>query len=109
MQRFAALGFPNGTRRRAPAASHRRSCHSRTHARTHARARAAVINRNEDFYATAARGDVPVHDVLVTNPPFSGDHKERILRFWCGGGGGCARQIGPTVRTALRAASHGCC
>jgi hypothetical protein len=40
-----------------------------------------VINRNEDFYDVLKRGAIPDHDVLVTNPPFSGDHMERTLRF----------------------------
>ena len=36
---------------------------------------------------TAVReGRVPAHDVLVTNPPYSGDHVERLLR-WCRGNG----------------------
>jgi hypothetical protein len=37
--------------------------------------------RNEDFYAVKAAGKLPEFDVLVTNPPFSGDHIERIFRF----------------------------
>ncbi|GAX73251.1 hypothetical protein CEUSTIGMA_g705.t1 [Chlamydomonas eustigma] len=40
-----------------------------------------VYNRNEDFYAVCASGQVPEFDVLVTNPPFSGDHLERIFEF----------------------------
>lgn len=40
-----------------------------------------VHNRAEDFYAVIARGEVPEHDVIVTNPPFSADHIERALRF----------------------------
>lgn len=40
-----------------------------------------VYNRNEDFYATLRSGNVPEHDVVVTNPPFSADHIERALRF----------------------------
>ena len=40
-----------------------------------------VHNHNEDCYATIAAGRVPKHDVLVTNPPYSGDHVERLLRF----------------------------
>ncbi len=40
-----------------------------------------VYNRNEDFYAVVAAGRVPDFDVLVTNPPFSGDHMERIVRW----------------------------
>ncbi len=51
---------------------------------------AHVLNQMRDFYADVAQGTVPPHDVLVTNPPYSGDHKERILQFclasgkpWC--------------------------
>lgn len=48
-----------------------------------------VTNRCEDFYATIAEGCVPAHDVVVTNPPYSADHMERILRF-------CSQQNGTT-------------
>lgn len=34
-----------------------------------------VLNRMSDFYKDLEQGTVPEHDVLVTNPPFSGDHK----------------------------------
>jgi hypothetical protein len=44
-----------------------------------------AYNRCEDFYDVASRGACPPHDVLVTNPPYSGDHIERILRFCLGG------------------------
>ena len=40
-----------------------------------------VINRNEDFYAAAARGALPQFDVIVTNPPFSGDHLQRACTW----------------------------
>ena len=40
-----------------------------------------VINEKRDFYKDVAEGATPVHDVLVTNPPYSGDHKKRLLRF----------------------------
>ena len=36
-----------------------------------------VYNKDEDFYTAA----VPEYDVLVTNPPYSGDHLDRLLRF----------------------------
>eukprot|EP01052_Picozoa_sp_SAG31_P009358 SAG31_NODE_489_length_14938_cov_5.644113_13_plen_242_part_00 len=42
---------------------------------------AAVHNEPEDFYATCASGTVPLHDVIVTNPPYSGDHFGRLLQF----------------------------
>ena len=37
-----------------------------------------VINENVDFYTL---NESPPHDVLVTNPPYSGDHIELLLRF----------------------------
>lgn len=40
-----------------------------------------VHNKNEDFYAAIDSGSTPEYDVLVTNPPYSKDHIERILRF----------------------------
>ena len=42
---------------------------------------AHVYNRNEDFYARLESGDLPPHDVVVTNPPYSGAHPERMLHF----------------------------
>lgn len=40
-----------------------------------------VYNQNEDFYAKIASKTTPQYDVLVTNPPYSEDHIERMLRF----------------------------
>eukprot|EP00873_Tetraselmis_striata_P003891 jgi/Tetstr1/424155/TSEL_014761.t1 len=40
-----------------------------------------VYNKNEDFYAAAAARACPDFDVLVTNPPFSGDNIDRCFRF----------------------------
>ena len=40
-----------------------------------------VYNRNEDFYAALEAGSIPEHDIVVTNPPYSGAHPERLLRF----------------------------
>ena len=40
-----------------------------------------MINENKDFYAVCQRGEVPEHDVLVTNPPYSADHVERCITF----------------------------
>ena len=39
-----------------------------------------VIHQNRDFWALR-KEQLPEYDILVTNPPFSGDHKERILNF----------------------------
>ena len=41
----------------------------------------SVINVNEDFYAVIRENRVPEHDVIVTNPPFSGGHLPAILDF----------------------------
>lgn len=40
-----------------------------------------VYNVNEDFYKVVASGQLPEHDVLLTNPPYTGDHVERFIRF----------------------------
>ncbi|KAG1655665.1 hypothetical protein FOA52_007914 [Chlamydomonas sp. UWO 241] len=40
-----------------------------------------VYNENEDFYAVLAEGRVPPHDVVVTNPPYSQPHPQRLLAF----------------------------
>ena len=40
-----------------------------------------VYNCNEDCYAAWAAGTVPDFDILVTNPPFSGDHIPKTLAF----------------------------
>jgi len=40
-----------------------------------------LVHENRDFYADIAGGRVPEYDILVTNPPYSEDHKERILAF----------------------------
>lgn len=36
-----------------------------------------VINENVDFYSSP----IPSYDFLMTNPPYSGEHKQRILQF----------------------------
>ena len=43
-----------------------------------------IINQNADFYAVAAAGRLPAHDVLVTNPPYSAEHKQRLLAHLLG-------------------------
>src|SRR4051812_17275892 len=35
----------------------------------------------QDFYERIRLGSLPEFDVLVTNPPFSGDHMSRLLEF----------------------------
>lgn len=40
-----------------------------------------VINRNRDFYEDIRTRKTPDFDILVTNPPYSGDHKQRLLQF----------------------------
>jgi len=48
----------------------------------------SVINACRDFYKDLSDGTVPSHDVLVTNPPYSSDHKERIIDFCANGNSG---------------------
>lgn len=38
-----------------------------------------VEHSNQDFYKLVRENQQPKHDVLVTNPPYSGDHKKRCL------------------------------
>ena len=40
-----------------------------------------VRNDRADFYETLRRHALPPHDVVVTNPPYSGDHVHRLLDF----------------------------
>jgi len=46
-----------------------------------------VTNRNRDFYKDIESGALPEYDVMVTNPPYSGRHMERLLEF-------CASPLG---------------
>ena len=39
-----------------------------------------VHNQCEDFYARLRAQDLPEHDVLLTNPPYSSDHLQKIIR-----------------------------
>lgn len=39
-----------------------------------------VYNKKEDFYQRMQNG-LPIYDVIVTNPPYSGDHIERLVNF----------------------------
>ena len=43
--------------------------------------RAHILHEKRDFYADVAAGSVPQYDVLLTNPPYSHDHKERLFHF----------------------------
>lgn len=43
-----------------------------------------VYNQPEDFYQVIQNGNVPDYDVLVTNPPYSSDHFDKLLRFLAG-------------------------
>jgi len=40
-----------------------------------------VIHPCEDFYTVLESGTVPEFDVIVTNPPYSGGHIDRFLKF----------------------------
>ena len=43
-----------------------------------------VYNEKKDFYESIRSNTLPEFDVLITNPPYSGDHMERLLRFCTG-------------------------
>ena len=45
-----------------------------------------VYNRCENFYAMQAAGNIPQYDVLITNPPYSGNHIEKLLSFCASSG-----------------------
>ena len=40
-----------------------------------------VIHENRDFYADVKNKTVPEYDILITNPPYSGDNKEKCVEF----------------------------
>ena len=40
-----------------------------------------VVNRNRDFYADITMKGIPNYDILVTNPPYSGEHKPKLLEY----------------------------
>ncbi len=40
-----------------------------------------VYNKCEDFYEKQRKGRLPNYDVLVTNPPYSSDHVEKLFQF----------------------------
>lgn len=61
--------------------------------------RERVINAARDFYADIAERRVPAHDALVTNPPYSGEHKRRLLSYLIG-----ARRDDATTQRAERGA-----
>eukprot|EP00041_Stephanoeca_diplocostata_P010287 m.163257 g.163257 ORF g.163257 m.163257 type:complete len:315 (-) comp18099_c0_seq2:191-1135(-) len=41
----------------------------------------SVYNKNVDFYKAQREGSIPPYDVLVTNPPYSGKHINKLLNF----------------------------
>jgi hypothetical protein len=43
-----------------------------------------IQHKKRDFYRDIRKNTVPQYDILVTNPPYSGDHKERCLDFAVG-------------------------
>ena len=40
-----------------------------------------LINLKRDFYADIENGRTPSHHVLLTNPPYSGEHKEKLFSY----------------------------
>jgi hypothetical protein len=47
-------------------------------------AKVRIQHEKRDFYKDIRKNKVPQHDILVTNPPYSGNHKERCLEFAVG-------------------------
>jgi hypothetical protein len=43
-----------------------------------------IIHENADFYQLIKNKNIPPHEVLVTNPPYSEDHIHRLLEFVVG-------------------------
>ena len=41
----------------------------------------AIVHAKRDFYADVAKAAVPPHDLLLTNPPYSADHKLKLLKY----------------------------
>jgi len=41
----------------------------------------SVINLNRDFYDDIQKNTTPEYDVLITNPPYSGVHMEKLLDY----------------------------
>ena len=40
-----------------------------------------VIHENRDFYKDVKLSKVPDYDILITNPPYSGDNKEKCVEY----------------------------
>jgi hypothetical protein len=40
-----------------------------------------IQHEKRDFYQDVRQNNTPQYDILVTNPPYSGDHKERCLEY----------------------------
>lgn len=41
----------------------------------------SIINQNKDFYRDIKQNNIPEYDILITNPPYSGDHKQKLLSY----------------------------
>ena len=39
-----------------------------------------VHNENEDCYQVMASGKLPQHDIILSAPPYSGDHLEKFVQ-----------------------------
>jgi len=40
-----------------------------------------IVHEKRDFYRDVEDGTVPLHHTLVTNPPYSGSHKEQCVKY----------------------------
>jgi hypothetical protein len=58
-----------------------------------------VVHEKRDFYEDIRTNRVPRHDVLITNPPYSDDHKIRCLEYCC------SRLVGSPSSDATRSSA----
>lgn len=60
---------------------HLRGIFQRHKSKTIAPSNIHIQHEKRDFYRDVRENSVPEFDILVTNPPYSGNHKERCLEF----------------------------
>ena len=46
-----------------------------------------VVNEKKDCYDVWSKGEEKEYQCFVTNPPYSDDHTERLMKYLCEGGG----------------------
>jgi hypothetical protein len=56
-------------------------CHGRTAVLLKELGYERIVHEKRDFYQDIRNGQIPDYDVLITNPPYSENHKKRCLDF----------------------------